>query len=76
MCSTNVPVINVNGLNKQDSTASVGKLADWKNLDAWIKDQESYFNRNKINSDEKRINHIILNVDVNRSDVWTNVDWF
>ena len=80
MASMNVPVINVNGLNKVDSAAGAGKLVDWKHLDNWIKEQENYFNRNKICSDREKINHMVLNIDVNQSntfDEWTGSNrWF
>ena len=37
----------------------------WCNLDKWFLEQEIYFKKNKFESDEEKINHIILNLDVN-----------
>lgn len=62
-------VINVNGLNKKDGLQEFGTVVDWKDLAKWMSDQEKYFKQNRIESEELKLSHLILHIDVKTKDL-------
>lgn len=73
MAAITVPVVNVNGLNKRDDLTTIGTLTNWKDLNVWMEEQERYFDKHRIESDEKKIDHVIMNLDVSSSSI-THLD--
>lgn len=55
-------VVNVNGLSARDPNPD--NSSNWKDLTAWMDEQERYFSRRRIVSDEEMIDHVIMNLDV------------
>jgi len=50
-----------------------GERTDWKNIANWIDEQENYFYRKRIEDDDKKIQHIIMNIDVRH---WSKLENF
>ena len=65
MATVSLQVVNVNGLNRQrEEIKVIGTSADWKDLAGWMLEQERYFEKNQIESDDEKIEHVIMNIDV------------